>query len=123
MAQQPEFKFAIIKAYFDNGCSPILTKRALRHTVWAKEAATLHRPQILIHIHGAYWAEEYIAHMFTCNIMIYPRGHWPDEDLFSYSMEGSTCTSAIQYIRPRDEADMDYTNLSSLKKKYFPEFS
>ena len=47
MAQQPEFKFAIIKAHFENGCSLILTKRALRHTVWAKEAARLHRPQIL----------------------------------------------------------------------------
>ena len=47
MVQQPEFKFAIIKAYFENDCSPILTKRALRHTVWAKEAARLHRPQIL----------------------------------------------------------------------------
>ena len=44
MAQQPEFKLAIIKAYFENDCSPILTKRALRHTVWAKEAARYSDP-------------------------------------------------------------------------------
>ena len=43
-----DYKLAIVKAYFENGSSPILTKRFLQyHSIWAKEAATLHRRQIL----------------------------------------------------------------------------